>query len=260
MKKKHKILIGVTIMVFAIITVIGILNFSNFKMKTALADKYSCSLFEIRIMSHMPKETIHNHDFEGGPRVINHNEKWVCKYKGREFNVEYTDNQYADDYQLEDIFKWCTEYLQENVDPEIVGVEVFSDIIYHSSENAELYDYSLPWKTNKVFSKYDCLELLKIQKNFESVNGLCIFYQVDDIKKYGNKNKIRPNEFKGNKCYYDFCNTKKDLLTKNEFTKNAQLILTEKAKFSSYTGNISGVSFLRVYSLDANEGVPYVKK
>ncbi len=259
-KKKKMVVIIVALFSVLLISIIAHKAYSNIVMKYALADKYSWSIIDIRIKRHTPKETKHNYNLEGGPRVLNYNEKWVCEYKGREFNVELTDDQYADDYQLEDIFNWCTEWLQENVDPEIEGVEIFSDIIYHSSEYKENYKYTLPWDTKKVFTKNDAFDLLSVQRKYESVNGLGVFYKVNDLSVYSSGESFYSNIIKGNNQYYGFCKTKAIDLSKITITKDCIIILTERPVFSSYTGEFSGTSFLRIYSLDANKGFPCVTK
>lgn len=48
------------------------------------------------------------------------------KYKDRNFFVNRYEGKFYDDYQLEDIEKWCTEWLQNNVDENIIGIELDS--------------------------------------------------------------------------------------------------------------------------------------
>lgn len=46
------------------------------------------------------------------------------EYKGREFFVNRSDGKFYDDYQLEDVEAWCTQWLQENIDKNIIGINL----------------------------------------------------------------------------------------------------------------------------------------
>ena len=57
--------------------------------------------------------------------------KWVdfsfeYKYNDRLFFVNRDKGRFYDDYQLEDIENWCTEWLKENVDERIIGIDLDS--------------------------------------------------------------------------------------------------------------------------------------
>lgn len=61
--------------------------------------------------------------------------KWVdfsfeYKYNDRLFFVNRDKGRFYDDYQLEDIEKWSTEWLQKNIDKRIVGIELNSNHIF----------------------------------------------------------------------------------------------------------------------------------
>ena len=51
------------------------------------------------------------------------------KYNDRLFFVNRDKGRFYDDYQLEDIENWCTEWLKENVDERIIGIDLDSDHI-----------------------------------------------------------------------------------------------------------------------------------
>ncbi len=255
MKKRNIIFVSVlVIFVIAVAILVSSKVFLNYEMKSALAEKYSWKTSDIKIREHEPERTKRNLDLEGGSSIVHYNEKWVCEYNGREFNVEYTNNQYADDYQLEDIFNWCTEYLQKKVDPEIVGVEIFSDIIYHSSESLDYYEYTLPWTPKKVFDKKDAEKLLIIQRKYGSVHGLGIFYKVDNILDYAKDENEFLNENEkiiiGNEKYNKYYEQKKVVLSRNKLTKDEiNIYLIDKTSFKRNSGALSGVSFLTTYTI-----------
>lgn len=48
------------------------------------------------------------------------------KYNDRLFFVNRDKGRFYDDYQLEDIENWCTEWLKENVDERIIGIDLDS--------------------------------------------------------------------------------------------------------------------------------------
>lgn len=64
------------------------------------------------------------------------------KYKEKHFIVNRENGKFYDDYQLEDVEEWCTDWLKENVDERIVGVDL---------ESGYLYDYQ---KTTKEMNMY----------------------------------------------------------------------------------------------------------
>lgn len=51
------------------------------------------------------------------------------KYNDRLFFVNRDKGRFYDDYQLEDIENWSTEWLKENVDERIIGIDLDSDHI-----------------------------------------------------------------------------------------------------------------------------------
>ena len=138
--RKKKIFLAIGIVLAVLIAIIGCYKiYPSVELKSVLCEKYGWEKDEIKVLKHKNAHYEHDFGFFGldgaSPPIWRINEKWVCEYNDREFNVEYTENHFADDYQLEDIFNWCTEWLQENVDPEIEGVEIFSD----SPEDLKMY-------------------------------------------------------------------------------------------------------------------------
>lgn len=164
--------------------------------KLFLANKYDWKITDIKTEEYHRDRIVSDLGFLGldaSNTITHYNKSWVFEYGGRRFDVERVNNYYADDYQLEDIFEWCTEYLQVNVDEHISGIEICSDIIYHkysktysfynhSSGNHYEYNYELPWNSQYVFSKGDSKKIInEIARN----QRLIIFYYVDDLAKYG---------------------------------------------------------------------------
>lgn len=118
--------------------------------------------------------------------------RWKFNYGEREFNVEYINDHFVDDYQLEDLEIWCTEYLQDNVDSNISGIELYSDMIFHDntydmfSKRSRYYTVrsskSLSYSDNKLWKQEDISEFLYYQ--FDNYKHLGVFYKTDNISKY----------------------------------------------------------------------------
>ena len=118
--------------------------------------------------------------------------RWKFNYGEREFNVEYINDHFVDDYQLEDLEIWCTEYLQDNVDSNISGIELYSDMIFHDntydmfSKRSKYYTVrsskSLSYSDDKLWKQEDISEFLNYQ--FDNYKHLGVFYKTDNISKY----------------------------------------------------------------------------
>lgn len=254
---KKKVTVVIAIIVLIILVTIGVHINSNShtdnQLKSALSDKYGWEEKDIKIEIHEKANTVRNFDLEGS--TVNHyNEKWVCEYNERKFNVEYTDRHFADDYQLEDIFNWCTEYLKNNVDKEIIGVEISSDIIYHSSEKS--FVYSLPWENNKVFTKEDASEILRVQKENINKNGLGIFYLVNNVNEYGKHDYEHSQWIRGKEKYNKFCEQKRSILN-DYLTDKPKIYLISKPSFNRTITALSGSGVQICYSVDLTK-VQYV--
>ena len=222
--KKNKALI-IALIIAAVIAGYVVIGgaVSTLGAKVYLADKYNWKITDIKTVEYHPDKIETDFGFMGldATNTVSYiNKKWVFEYGGRKFNAEHYNFHYADDYQLEDIFNWCTEYLQENYDSEIAGVEVYSDIIYHSSQYD--FDYELPWNHKKVFTKDDAKELLEVQSK---INKMPIFYLTKDLDYYGIKNN-NVNFYTPNDNYTRFKNIKQKLLP-----FNSVIVLIEYAKF-----------------------------
>lgn len=87
---------------------------------------------------------------------------------------------------------WCTEYLQDNVDSNISGIELYSDMIFHDntydmfSKRSRYYTVrsskSLSYSDNKLWKQEDISEFLNYQ--FDNYKHLGVFYKTDNISKY----------------------------------------------------------------------------
>lgn len=87
-------------------------------------------------------------------------ETWKFSYKAKTFGVSKSEYGFCDDYQLEEIFEWATEYLK-TVDPNVVGIEI---------------DYG---KLNEYVEKEDIKDFLT-----NTNDSFVIYYKVSQISDY----------------------------------------------------------------------------
>jgi hypothetical protein len=96
-------------------------------------------------------------------------------YKGRNFFVNRFDGKLYDDYQLEDIEKWGTEWLQQNVDEHITGFRIDTYLLVN------YYKYT---DTNR----YNCLSQKRIGNFLNSFtlnsgnNNSTIYFFDENLK------------------------------------------------------------------------------
>lgn len=131
MKKQIKTII--LIIVILISGVVGYkiidrssLAFIQTKAIDYLCEKYDASVNEFELVDYNSPHIYwkeHNIFFQK-PVWINPSFEFI--YNGRLFIVSKMNNEFYDDYQLEDVEIWCTEWCQNNVDDRITAVEIDS--------------------------------------------------------------------------------------------------------------------------------------
>lgn len=162
-------------LIFAIFSAASIILYSNSLTRNAkeyIAYKYGVTQSEIteveEYKAHIETEFVLLEKFN----IWVVPAKWVFNVDGKNFNVEYFQKHYVDDFQLEDLEIWCTEYLQDNVDSNISGIELYSDMIFHDntydifSKRSRYYTVrsskSLSYSDNKLWKQEDIGEFLII--------------------------------------------------------------------------------------------------
>ena len=207
-KAKNRILV-----VFSVVLLISAIVFGSYAVaKTVmtkgafeyLQDKYEMTEEQLDILDY---ETGRYHlvstDWIFEPFKIEwHNYKWQFEYNGREFFVNRINGRYYDDYQLDDIQLWATEWLSKNVDEKIVGIHF---------DSTHLLNYQLNYGNQSVITKQDAIEFF---------NNACIY---DDYK--DSFVGFDAGIFVEESYYYslsneekdDILNTIKDILPSSEF-------------------------------------------
>lgn len=99
-----------------------------------LADKYDAKISDFEMTDHIHSRFIIEDE---NPYDLKFKPKWKdfafeFKYKDRKFIVNRYKGKFYDDYQLEDIEKWCSDWLKNNVDDRLfaVGIDSRHIILY----------------------------------------------------------------------------------------------------------------------------------
>ena len=140
-KKKTVIIIAVVIVGIIISTILGLFITKTTLTNAALnylCEKYSASEEEFELV-----------ESENGSFYVDRTVffnirwssfKWKYKYNNIVFNVERINSNYYDDYQLNDLFYWTTEYFKKNINEDIVGISISSDMIYFHNNKYDAYE------------------------------------------------------------------------------------------------------------------------
>ena len=119
--KKKKLLIVFLVLIIGVLACLSVPAVRTLQAKYYLSQKYDAKMSEFKV-----------EDYEGGHYTsvdalfIFNDYYWIdfsyeFSYNGRNFVVRKNDNGWYDDYQLEDLEKWSTEWLQANADSSIKG-------------------------------------------------------------------------------------------------------------------------------------------
>lgn len=185
MKKTKKLVLILLVISVAITSLYAGINViyikeQNDRALNYLVNKYDKEKECYKIIRYYPRYIVNNTSSTSNLfEFYFTNEKWLIETNNRAFFVEKIQGNYYDNYQLEDISKWCKSYLQNNVDENIVGMEVSTKLIYDS----ELPN--LPTNTNKLIS-YDMIESFLFNEKSPYKKTLTIYYRVDDSNKFRN--------------------------------------------------------------------------
>lgn len=203
-KKTKKIIIAILIVIscFGLYKIVDATSYTFVKVKAEayLCQKYDAKPSEIELVDYKHAKPYWNHD------PIISELHWTdfsfeFKYNDKKFFVNRDDGKFYDDYQLEDIEKWCTEWLKENIDESIVGLEIDSNIIknYYRNSNKDYY---------KIISKNDAENFMNygfktniyhIYYYDENVDEKFIFKYNEEFNK---KIHSKRNLYEGLEAYY----------------------------------------------------------
>ena len=126
-KKNKKWIIIVILILLSVLCACMILNLSSYHFVKAravnyLCDKYDADKDEFELVDYLHSGFHEEPDGEWVDFINWHDFSFEFKYKNKSFFVNRYNGKFYDDYQIEDIEKWCTEWLKENVDEHIDSV------------------------------------------------------------------------------------------------------------------------------------------
>lgn len=167
-KAKNRILV-----VFSVVLLISAIIFGSYAVaKTVmtkgafeyLQDKYEMTEEQLDILDY---ETGRYHlvstDWIFEPFKIEwYDYKWEFEYNGREFFVNRINGRYYDDYQLDDIQLWATEWLSKNVDEHIIGIRIYSEF---------LFNYQMHYSNKMIFTEDNAIELFNDACTYDYPDG-----------------------------------------------------------------------------------------
>ena len=167
-KAKNRILV-----VFSVVLLISAIIFGSYAVaKTVmtkgafeyLQDKYEMTEEQLDILDY---ETGRYHlvstDWIFEPFKIEwHNYKWQFEYNGREFFVNRINGRYYDDYQLDDIQLWATEWLSKNVDENIIGIRF---------DSSNLINYQLNYSNKILITKENVMNFFNDACTYDYSSG-----------------------------------------------------------------------------------------
>ncbi len=213
MKKKHKIIILVLVILFISGIAAGTTAFHlrDKAMTNAaidfLCEKYGAEEDEFKLLDYERGQYYNNDDLLFDIRWSDY--KWEFEYKGRSFFVNRIDGLFYDDYQFEDVEKWCVEWLQKNVDERITGFGINSIHLF----NFEMNEESISYKKNNYIFSYDKIE--------EFLNSKAVYaFKTNEVFKLDKIFNSNENMYITISFFYPFANQEKiDKATKDIKTK-----------------------------------------
>lgn len=204
-KKTKKIIIAILIVIscFGLYKIVDATSYTFVRMKAEayLCQKYDAKPSEIELVDYKPA-----HIYWDDYYIFWLTPKWSdfsfeYRYKDRNFFVNRTDGKFYDDYQLEDIEKWCTEWLKENIDESIVGLDIDSNIIenYYKNTNKSSYETINEEDAEGIINKGFEINVYYIYYYDENVDEKFIFkYNEEFNKKFHSKRYL----YDGLEAYY----------------------------------------------------------
>lgn len=175
-----KIVVAVILLFF--ITAVCLFVYSNItinnRMLYYLSEKYSVDKSQITIMEHDKAKLNFEYDFMESTYINYTHHKWICEIENREFEVKFFKFHFVDDYQLEDLEKWCTNYYKENINPNIVGTVIYGNTVFHDPDIR--YNNNLPYSDNRLWEEKDIKDFIRYQYLFNRENGISVY--VNDIE------------------------------------------------------------------------------
>lgn len=184
MKKRSKVLITTLIIVIAgavalIIANYTSFNFVKFQCENYLSKKYDADKSEFELIDYKEFHFYWNYHTLFLPKPDWTDFSFEYKYNDKLFFVNRIDFKFYDDYQIDDVETWCTEWLQNNIDERITGIEINSDFLWNFCKNYKKDTYY-------VISSNDAYDFIGYVIDYAKYND--IYYKDENDE---NINKIK---------------------------------------------------------------------
>ena len=170
--KRLAIVFLILVLVFFAYKIVNLTNYHFVEARAVnyLCDKYDADKDEFELVDYLHSGFHEEPDGEWVDFINWHDFSFEFKYKNKSFFVNRYNGKFYDDYQIYDIEKWCTEWLQENVDEHIDSISIETEDIVRYLNNSD--------KSNQyVFSKSDAREYIsKYVLNPEQPKTIYIYY------------------------------------------------------------------------------------
>lgn len=175
-KKTKKIIIAILIVISCVglYKIIDATSYTFVRMKAEayLCQKYDAKPSEIELVDYKHAKPYWNHD------PIISELHWTdfsfeFEYNDKKFFVNRDEGKFYDDYQLDDIEQWCTEWLKENIDEKIIGINIESANIAFYQKNKKTDNYYIIKETDVEDFIKDC------EKH---TNDILVYYNDENVK------------------------------------------------------------------------------
>lgn len=139
--KKKKLLIVFLVLIIGVLVCLSVPAVRTLQAKYYLSQKYDAKMSEFSVKDYKGKHLMPSEDMVFFEEYYLVGYSFEFEYNGRNFIVSKTDNGLYDDYQLENIQEWCTDWLKNNADLNMRGLSLDTDDILNYCENNNK-DYS----------------------------------------------------------------------------------------------------------------------
>lgn len=244
MKKGKKIILRILTIIFAVFLIFGIAHIIYVQYHRAeaveyLVEKYNTSAQDYKIKKYYPRKLVNNSSHSSNMfEFYFTNETWNIIYNDRSFQVQKIGDKIYDNYQLEDISKYAAIYLKENIDKNLLGMEISTELLYDSTLK------NLPTNTNKLITETS-IEKLILNKDSDYLRTITVYYLTNNCDYYRNSAE------NGNENYKELKNElQSKLLSKNANVKINLVIFEKEMEFERFTVKKQKGIFYQSYGID----------
>lgn len=183
---KTKRIIVIIALILAVYFSYAIFNATNMHFVQAKAEHYICKKYDIDKSELELVDYRHSGIYWSDKNIFYITPVWAdfafeYKHNDLKFNINRINGRFYDDYQLEEIEQFCTDWLKNNIDERIVGMELssYSIIRFYQINNKSKY---------YIMTESDVQQLLESYDGTYDYDTINIFIEVDKIRETAEKN------------------------------------------------------------------------